>query len=105
MKIIYYKDISLPEALELLEKRINENNFNENQKKMYDYLKKFSKFDADKSRKIIERLTSELNLTRDVAIQIVNINPVHEEELKILIPSEIYLSSQQYKQILSILKE
>jgi Uncharacterized protein conserved in archaea len=105
MKIIYYKDISVYEAFELLEKRINKNgNIKDGQKKMYEYLKKVSKIDAKKAEEIIERLCKELNLTRTIAVQIVNIMPTHIEELRSILPTDRYFSKEELEKILKILK-
>ncbi len=105
MKIISYKDISLAEALELLEKRISEGELNENQNKMYEYLKKFSKISADRARELIERLTSELNIPRYDAVQIVNIMPTSLDELRNILQSDRYYRDEELKKILDILEK
>jgi len=105
VKIIYYKDISVAEALELLEKRLNENgNIKDGQKRMAEFLRKISKIDANKARELIDTLCKELNLTRSVAVQIVNIMPTHIEELRSILPSDRYFSKEELEKILKILK-
>jgi DNA-directed RNA polymerase subunit F len=103
MKILYYKDISLPEVLEILEKRMSENELKEGQKKMYEYVKKFSKIPADKAKEIIDKLMNQLNLTRDICVQIVNIMPTNIEELRSILPSDKYFSREDLEKILSII--
>ncbi len=105
MKIISYKDISLAEALELLEKRLSEGEVNENQKKMYEYLKRFSKINAERARELVDKLTSELNLPRSDAVQIVNIMPTNLEELRNILQSDRYYTNEELKKILEIIKE
>ncbi|MFP3190440.1 MAG: RNA polymerase Rpb4 family protein [Thermoproteota archaeon] len=103
MRIIYYKDVSLPEVLEILEKRISEDNVKEGQKKMYDYVKKFSKVKPEKAKEIIDKLMNQLNLTRDICVQILNIMPSNVEELRAILPSDKYFSKEELDKILSII--
>lgn len=105
MKIISYRDITLAEALELLEKRMNEGELNENQKKMLEYLRKFSKIDSDKAKKLVERLTTELNIPRSDAVQIVNMMPTNLEELRNIIQSDRYYTTEELQRILKVIRE
>ncbi|HLI46996.1 MAG TPA: RNA polymerase Rpb4 family protein [Geobacterales bacterium] len=104
MKVIFYKDITLAEALELLEKRAQEGELNENQKKMYDYLKKFTQIDAEKAKALVEKLVTEYNVSRPDAIQIVNMMPSNIDELRNLLQSERYYSNEDLQKILKVLK-
>lgn len=103
MKVLYYKDVSLPEVLEILDKRMSEDNVKEGQKKMYDYVKKFSKIDPKKAKEIIDKLMNQLNLTRDICVQIVNIMPSNIEELRAILPSDRYFSKEELEKILTII--
>jgi len=105
MKVIFYKDITLAEALELLEKRAQEGELNENQKKMYEYLKKFAKIDARKAGALVEKLVTEFNVPRTDAIQIVNMMPTNIDELRNLLQSERYYSNDDLQKILKVLKQ
>jgi DNA-directed RNA polymerase subunit F len=105
VKIIYYKDISVAEALKLLEKRLSENgNIKDGQKRMAEYLRKISKIDAEKAEELIDTLCKEVNLTRTIAVQIVNLMPTHIEELRSILPSDKYFSREELEKILKILK-
>ncbi|MDT7891263.1 MAG: RNA polymerase Rpb4 family protein [Thermoproteota archaeon] len=105
MKIIFYKDITMHEALEILEKRLAEENVKENQKKMYDYLKKFSSLSADKARALVEKLVTEFNVPRSDAVQMVNMMPSNVEELRNIIQSDRYYTTEELQKILKVLKE
>jgi DNA-directed RNA polymerase subunit F len=93
------------EALKLLEKRLSENgNIKDGQKRMAEYLRKISKIDAEKAEELIDTLCKEVNLTRTIAVQIVNLMPTHIEELRSILPSDKYFSREELEKILKILK-
>lgn len=70
---------------------------------MYDYVKKFSKVKPEKAKEIIDKLMNQLNLTRDICVQILNIMPSNVEELRAILPSDKYFSKEELDKILSII--
>jgi len=97
--------ISIHEARETLEK-LDPEKMDQIQKKTLDYLKKFSKIDAEKAKYYKKALVSECGLTEEEAVEVINIMPTTIEELRVfsagwkkLIPSETL------KKILEILSK
>ncbi len=53
-----------------------------------DYLRKFSKVDAERARKLVEELMKRFGLARLTAIQIVDIMPKTADELRVILGME-----------------
>ena len=88
------KIITISDAKEILEKLAPEKT-DQIQKRTLDYAIKFSKTDVKNAKENAEKLVKECNLTRDEAVEIVNIMPKSVEEIRVhasgwrkLIPTE-----------------
>src|SRR3989442_11026271 len=94
-KIVEGKIVTNAEAQEILGK-IKEEELGEFQRRTLDYARKFSKISPDKAEKLVEDLSSKLQLDRNDAIQIVNSLPKTIEELRaVLTRSEEHTSELQ----------
>src|SRR5438552_629404 len=80
-KILQEKIVTNAEAQEILGK-VKEEELGEFQRRTLDYARKFSKITPDKADKLVEELSSKLQLDRNDAIQIVNSLPKTIEELR-----------------------
>jgi len=81
--VINVSDLSIAEALEIMESYVGE--LNDVQNQVIDYLRKFSKIPANKAKELIEKLMRKFGLVRTTAIQIVNIMPDTVEELRVIL--------------------
>ena len=103
-KILIEKAITNAEAKSVLEK-VKENELGEFQRRTLDYTRRFSKLPADKASKLVEQLSSDLQLDRNDAIQIVNTLPQTIEELRaVLTVKGRFVSTEQLNGILQIMK-
>ncbi|MFP3160876.1 MAG: RNA polymerase Rpb4 family protein [Vulcanisaeta sp.] len=88
-RIINSEDISMAEALRILEEKVSNSGINEDiVNNTLDYLRKFSKVNPDKARELVSELMKRFGLARLTAIQVVNVLPQTAEELRILLGSE-----------------
>ncbi|PVU73024.1 RNA polymerase Rpb4 [Vulcanisaeta sp. SCGC AB-777_J10] len=88
-RIINSEDISMAEALRILEEKVSNSGINEEiVNNTLDYLRKFSKVNPDKARELVSELMKRFGLARLTAIQVVNVLPQTTEELRILLGSE-----------------
>ncbi|KUO93191.1 MAG: RNA polymerase Rpb4 [Vulcanisaeta sp. CIS_19] len=88
-RIINSEDISMAEALRILEEKVSNSGVNEDiVNNTLDYLRKFSKVNPDKARELVSELMKRFGLARLTAIQVVNVLPQTAEELRILLGSE-----------------
>ena len=78
-RIIKEKKLTNGEILEVLSK---EKEVGEFQQRVLDYVKKTTKVNGEKGRKLIEKLLKIGDISEDEAVQIVNIYPETKEELK-----------------------
>ena len=103
-KIVEGKIVTNAEAQEILGK-IKEEELGEFQRRTLDYARKFSKISPDKAEKLVEDLSSKLQLDRNDAIQIVNSLPKLIEELReVLTVKGRFVSTDQLNGILEIMK-
>ncbi len=79
-KIVKQMPLSLPEVKEVLEQKIE--SLDAMQLRVLEYVRKYSKLSPDRARRLIEELMSNFDLTREEAVQIVDICPTHIEELR-----------------------
>lgn len=79
-KIIQLTSLSLPEVKEILEQK--QEKLDAMQLRVLEYARKYSKLSPDKAKQLIEELMSKFELTREEAVQIVDICPVNVEELR-----------------------
>ncbi len=103
-KILIEKAITNAEAKSVLEK-VKDEELGEFQRRTLDYTRRFSKLPADKASKLVEQLSSDLQLERNDAIQIVNTLPQTIEELRaVLTVKGRFVSTEQLNGILQIMK-
>ncbi|WP_054857744.1 RNA polymerase Rpb4 family protein [Vulcanisaeta sp. JCM 16159] len=107
-RIINSEDISMPEALRILEEKlisVNPGITNEVVNNTLDYLRKFSKVGSDKARELISELMKRFGLARLTAIQIVDLMPQTADELRVLLGAEKReFSDKDVEEILNLLK-
>ncbi len=103
-KILIEKAITNAEAKTVLEK-VKEEELGEFQRRTLDYTRHFAKLPAEKASKLVDELSSELQLERNDAIQIVNTLPQSVEELRaVLTVKGRFVSTDQLNGILAIMK-
>jgi DNA-directed RNA polymerase subunit F len=103
-KILMEKAITNAEAKAVLEK-VKEEELGEFQRRTLDFTRRFSKLPADRAAKLVEELSSQLQLDRNDAIQIVNTLPQSIEELRaVLTVKGRFVSTEQLNGILAIMK-
>ncbi len=108
-KIISQTPLSLPEVKEILEER--EAKLDSIQLRVLEYTRKFSKVSADKAREMINELMDKFNLTREEAVQIVNICPTTIEELRSVLSgykrlvSFLLFSEEKLNEIVEVMKK
>ena len=103
-KILIEKAITNAEAKGVLE-NVKEEELGEFQRRTLDYTRRFAKLPADKASKLVEQLSSDLQLERNDAIQIVNTLPQSIEELRaVLTVKGRFVSTEQLNGILQIMK-
>jgi DNA-directed RNA polymerase subunit F len=76
--------LTLPQVKKLLE-AIGEENLDQFQRRTLDYVNKFSKVDAAKAKKLLEKLVKEFGLDEAEAVQVVNCMPETVDELRVFL--------------------
>lgn len=105
--IITKEPLSLNEVSELLSDLEKNGELSPNQQKIKDFTSKFNKLNKEKTVSLIEELKkAEVpRLTEDTIIEIVNIMPQNETELKtVLMRNRLTISKENSDKILSIIK-
>ena len=103
-KILQQKIVTNSEAEEILEE-VKEDQLGEFQRRTLDYARRFTKIKPDQAGKLVEELSSKLQLDRNDAIQIVNSLPKTVEELRaVLTVKGRFVSTDQLNGILEIMK-
>ncbi len=88
-KIVSIEDISIPEALKLLEETLSKFGISEIEiSDILTYLRRFAKVSPEDAKKLIEELVTKFGIAKITAIQIVNIMPKHVEELRTILGLE-----------------
>lgn len=85
-KILSAKEVTIPEARELLER--SQEDLGEFQRRVLDYLVKFSKVDPKTAAKLTEELISKFDLSRRDAVQLVNCMPSTIEEARAILSAK-----------------
>lgn len=89
MRIRGMKEVTFAKAKEILSKAKERwGELKHFQQITLDYLMKFSKLPADKAEELVDRLCEQFKLSRAVAVQIVNIMPSSNEELRQILVRE-----------------
>ena len=103
-KILMEKAITNAEAKVVLE-NVKEEELGEFQRRTLDFTRRFAKLPGDKAAKLVEELSSKLQLDRNDAIQIANTVPQSVEELRaVLTVKGRFVSTEQLNGILEIMK-
>jgi DNA-directed RNA polymerase subunit F len=103
-KILIEKAITNAEAKTVLE-NVKDEDLGEFQRRTLDYTRHFAKLPAEKASKLVDELSSTLQLDRNDAIQIVNTLPQSVEELRaVLTVKGRFVSTDQLNGILAIMK-
>ncbi len=87
-KIINIEDITIAEALELLEEKVQSVEHDEFLNQVLDYLRRFCKVKPEEAKRLVDELVKTYGIARITAIQIVNIMPKSVEELKTILGIE-----------------
>lgn len=107
-KIIDEKNLTLAEVKEILKERESkETELSYVQRITLDYINKFSRFEAEESRKFVDELTSNFGIEEKYAIQIVNLSNLPETtaELDLIFDkSDTKLTEEQKNQMIELIK-
>ena len=108
-KIISRTPLSLPEVERALSS--SDADLSTLQQRVLNYVRKYSKLPAEKAENLIRDLMEKFELTREEAVQIVDICPTHVEELrsilsgyKRLVPFLLF-SEEKLQAIVNLVKE
>jgi DNA-directed RNA polymerase subunit F len=106
MKILEVKPIGMSEAKKIMDKYKDRKDLTYEQKIALEYLRKFTKLDYDKSKKLLEEVSGVLRMSPETAIQILNILPKTPDEVRLLFAKERFsLKEEEIKKILEIVKK
>jgi DNA-directed RNA polymerase subunit F len=95
----------LPQVKKALE-AIGEENLDQFQRRTLDYVNKFSKVDAKKAEKLLEKLVKEFELDEAEAVQVVNCMPETVDELRIFLAGgRKIIETAKLEAIVSLLNE
>lgn len=103
MSVLDRKEITVAEAKKLLEAQGE--NLDPLQRRVLDYVTKFSKLSPDDSLKMVEELTKDNLIEKSVAVQIVNSIPESVEELRAFLGRQRIISEEAINAIIGIIKK
>lgn len=103
MSVLEKKDITLAEVRRILEAKGE--NLDPLQRRVLDYVSKFSKIGYDDSIKMVEELTQDNMLEKSVAVQIVNCLPSTLEELRVFLGRQKIISEEDLNKIMKIVEK
>jgi len=97
--------LTLPQVKKVLED-IGEENLDQFQRRTLDYVNKFSKVDAAKAKKLLEKLVKEFDLDKAEAVQVVNCMPETVDELRVFLAGgRKIIETAKLEAIISLLNE
>ena len=97
------KRLALPQVKKVLE-TIGEENLDQFQRRTLDYVKKFSKVDAAKTKGLLETLVKEFGLDEAEAVQVVNCMPETVNELRVFLAGgRKIIETEKLEAIISLL--
>ena len=106
MEILEERIITNEEAREILENRAKEGEMTYEQKKSLEILRKFKKIDEKKARQLFEELKKNKKLREFQIVQIVNLLPEDNDDLRTILQKDYsLLSEDEVKQILELVKK
>lgn len=101
VKTLGEKLLPLPVAVKILEEKAREGELSNIEMITLEYARRFSKMSAEDAERLMEELT-ETGLPAEVAVQIVNIAPESEGELRaILAQQSRAFTSEEVRELLS----
>jgi DNA-directed RNA polymerase subunit F len=80
-EIIKKEIVTLPHVKEILES-VKPDDMDQIQRWTADYVTKFAKVDSKKAQKMVRQLVDQCDLTEEEAVEVVNIMPLSQEELR-----------------------
>ena len=80
-EIIKKEIVTLPHVKEILES-VKPDDMDQIQRWTADYVTKFAKVDSKKAQKMVRQLVDQCELTEEEAVEVVNIMPLSQEELR-----------------------
>ena len=97
--------LTLPQVKKVLE-AIGEENLDQFQRRTLDYVNRFSKLDAAKAGRLLEKLVKEFGLEKAEAVQVVNCMPETVDELRIFLAGgRKIIETAKLEAIISLLNE
>jgi DNA-directed RNA polymerase subunit F len=97
--------LTLPQVKKVLE-AIGDENLDQFQRRTLDYVHKFSKVDAAKAKKLLEKLVKEFGLEEAEAVQVVNCMPETVDELRVFLAGgRKIIETAKLEAIISLLNE
>jgi DNA-directed RNA polymerase subunit F len=97
--------LPLPQVKKVLE-AIGEENLDQFQRRTLDYVKKFSKVDAAKAKRLLKKLVKEFSLDEAEAVQVVNCMPETIDELRVFLAGgRKIIETAKLEAIISLLNE
>ncbi len=103
MEIVESKEIPIPLAKKLFEKRM-EQEVTDIQRKTYDYLTRFTKIPPDKCEELLNKL-QELGFKRITCVQLINICPESVDEARVLMNFEDRtVTTEELEQVVELIK-
>jgi DNA-directed RNA polymerase subunit F len=93
--------VTISEAKDMLAKRKSEQaELGYEQNQALEHAERFAKFDADKAKKLVEKL-SKIGLSREMAVKVVDVRPATAASLKAIVSKDkIELSEEDAEKIL-----
>lgn len=105
-KILSSKPISLAEAKEIVEKRLEEEEGIDIQRATLSYLERFSKSDIEATKETFKALKEKFKFSDEMCVMLIDILPETSEEVRTILASEeIVLTPEEIKEILKILEK
>ena len=102
-KVIDHTEATVAEAKRLLE-RAEEGELGEFKRRVQEYTQKFSKLKADKARKLTNELTSNFDVEKKEAVQVVNCMPRSPGELRSTLSAKgKVLTTDQLQEMLKLI--
>lgn len=76
--------LSLPQVKKIME-AMGKENIDQLQRRTFDYVSKFSKFEAEDAEELMKKLAAEFGLDEVEAVQVINCAPKSIEELRVFL--------------------
>lgn len=103
-RLINSEPISLSEAKELIEVRKKVGELSYEQNLTLEYTKKFAKLSSDDARALMNELLQVERLTRNQAVEIIDLSPKNLDEMRLIFTKEHFvMSDEDLQKILGII--